>query len=348
MKNLVLKDFEDDFWNDCVNSQISSSFEPFEKSIDNKYNFKTFGKNNYIKKIKPNSKYLLNLYSYKYGPNEKKKKISKNEIKNKNNARENKIFSKIYKKHPLLKEKNLLTEEDKENIKRKKNAFIRCLGLYAYGIEVKKEKILNNKNNEIEKLKEEILPCTFKPKISKYSSMKKARFLTDITTKNNNNDRDNNNIIGKMSVISSYDNGSIKKDSNKNNEDENNEKNEECTFIPKINKRNIKTVFDKSKSLANASDNDQFMLRYNKAREDYMTKKIQQLSNKDDGYTTMLTEYNFFSNKNRKKRKYRNSINDYRSINFIENKRSINIDFTIIQSLRNELLSIDLNDNGEL
>ena len=121
--------------------------------------------------------------------------------------------------------------------------------------------------------------------------------MIDIINKNNVNDKYNINTIGKMSVISSYDNGSTKKDSNKNNEDEKNEKNEkneECTFVPKINKRNIKAVFDKSKSLANESDNDQFMLRYNKAREDYMTKKIKQLSSKDEGYSTMLTEYNFY------------------------------------------------------
>ena len=348
MKNLVSKELEDDFWNDCNNSQISSSFEPIEKSINNKYNFKTFGNNNYKRKIRPNSKYLLHLYSYKYGSNENKKNISKNKIKNKNKPKENKNLSKIYKKHPLLKEKNLLTEEDKANIKRKKNAFIRCLGLYAYGIEIKKEKILNNKNNEIEKLKEEISPCTFRPKISKYSSTKKARFMIDITNKNNVNDKYNINTIGKMSVISSYDNGCTKKDSNKNNEDEKNEKNEkneECTFVPKINKRNIKAVFDKSKSLANESDNDQFMLRYNKAREDYMTKKIKQLSSKDEGYSTMLTEYNFYSNKHRKNKKYRNS-NDFKSINFFDNKRTINTDFNIIQFLRNELLSIDLNDDG--
>ena len=344
MKNLVSKGLEDDFWNDCNNNQISSSFEPIEKTINNKYNFKTFGNNNHKRKIKPNFNYLLHLYSYKYGSDENKKIISKNKIKNKNKPKENKNLSKIYKKHPLLKEKKLLTEEDKENIKRKKNAFIRCLGLYAYGIEIKKEKILNDKNNEIEKLKEEISPCTFRPKISKYSSTKKARFMTDIINKNNINDKNNNNIIGKMSVISSFDNGSTKKDSNKNNEDENNVKNEECTFVPKINKRNIKTVFDKSKSLANESDNDQFMLRYNKAREDYMTKKIKQLSSKDEGYTTMLTEYNFFSHKNRKIKKYRN-LNDFKNINFFDNKRTINTDFNIIQSLRNELLSIDLNDD---
>ena len=212
-------------------------------------------------------------------------------------------------------------------------------------------------------MKNEILPCTFKPKISKYSSKKKSVFLTDAMNKNKikNKKIDKNNLNDlnaecKTSPLSTYDNGGIKKDIMRNNNKnvlthENNEiseKNDECTFKPKIIRRNIYKIFSLSKSLANEKDNDQFFTRYNKAREDYMTKKIKKLSTKDESYNTMLKLYNNCTNKNQKNKKVRISMNGHKIDNGIinnENKRAINIDQNLIKSLRNELLRIDLNDD---
>ena len=149
-------------------------------------------------------------------------------------------------------------------------------------------------------------------------------------------------------------NGAIKKDPNKNNNyaltQETNELIEnkrEYTFRPKIIKRNIEKVFSQSKSLANEKDNDQFLTRYNKARENYMTKKMNQISSKDESYNTMLAMFKNFGRKHQRNKKVRYSMNDYRNENIYtnwENKRTINVDQNVIQSLRNELLNIDLND----
>ena len=91
-----------------------------------------------------------------------------------------------------------------------------------------------------------------------------------------------------------------------------------------------------------------FLKRYNKAREDYMTKKIKNLSTKDESYDTMVKLYNDCTYKNQKNKKVRISMNGHKIDNGIinnENKRAINIDQNLIKSLRNELLRIDLNDD---
>ena len=338
------KDLTEDFWNDCTNNQIST---PLENNNPYKKFSKIYGRNNYSRRLKNSDKNIMNLYSFQNPYQRTKNNISKNKYKSKTN--ENTNFTKIYKQHPLLHQNHLYNQEDKEYKKRKKNALLRCLGLYAYGLEVRKEKLLNDENSKKERLKEEILPCTFKPKISKYSSSKKARFLTDVTNKNKYKKNDKNNLITeyKITTLSSYDNGATRKDAkSKRNltvEVEKNEKMEECTFKPKINKRNIKTIFVKNKSLVNERDNDQFFLRYNKAREDYMAKKMKQISFKDESYDTMLTIFNGFTNKNKRNKKVHYSMNDYKN-GGIWNKRTINAEQNIIQSLRNQLLEIDLND----
>ena len=172
------KDLTEDFWNDCINNQIVTHLEnnnPYKKFS------KICGRNNNSRKLRTNNKNIMNLYSFQEPHQKTKNNNSKNQYKSKTN--ENPNFSKIYKQHPLLHPNNIYSKEDKEYKKRQKNALLRCLGLYAYGLEVRKEKLLNDENTKKERLKEEILPCTFKPKISKYSSLKKARFLTDVTNK---------------------------------------------------------------------------------------------------------------------------------------------------------------------
>ena len=120
----------------------------------------------------------------------------------------------------MLHENNLHSQEEKNLKKKKKNALLRCQGLYAYGIEVKKEKLLNDENEKKERIKEEIIPCTFKPKISKYSQKKKAKFLTDAMNRNKYKKIDNRTINTEYKIsttLSTYDNGALKKDHNKNN-----------------------------------------------------------------------------------------------------------------------------------
>ena len=351
MNNLPSKDLTDDFWNDCINNQIST---PLNVLFPYKNFSKTLGRNNDKEKIKRKTKCILNLCSFHNNQNNTKKNNNSSIIKNKNKATETPTFTKIYNNHPLLHKNNLNSKDDKEIQKRKKNALLRCLGLYAYGLEVRKEKLLNDENSKKEKIKEEILPCTFKPKICKYSHNKKARFLTDAMNRNKVKQNDNNIIVDyKMTTtLSTYDNGAIKKESknkniNNNKNNDINESNVEYTFKPKLIKRNVNKVFSQDKSIEIEKDNEQFILRYNKARENYMTKKLKQISSRDECYNTLLNVFNNFSNKHQRNKQFRYSMNEYKNENETnwENKRTINVDKSVIQSLRNELLSIDLNDD---
>ena len=353
MNNSTSKDLTEDFWNDCMNSE---SPIPLEIIVPYKNFSKTLGKNNNKNKVQNKSKYLLNLYSFKYpnhnSPKKSNGKSSREKLKHK--TIENSTFIKIYQNHPMLHENNLHSQEEKNLKKKKKNALLRCQGLYAYGIEVKKEKLLNDENEKKERIKEEIIPCTFKPKISKYSQKKKAKFLTDAMNRNKYKKIDNRTINTEYKIsttLSTYDNGATKNNYKNRNvitqeKNEISERNEEYTFHPKLYKRNINKVFSQSKSLANERDNDKFFLRYNKARENYMYKKMKQISSKDECYDTMLTIFHNFTNKNQRNKKIHFSMNEYKNdaIYSMENKRTINVDQNIIQSLRNELLRIDLND----
>lgn len=353
MNNSTSKDLTEDFWNDCMNSE---SPIPLEIIVPYKNFSKTLGKNNNKNKVQNKSKYLLNLYSFKYpnhnSPKKSNGKSSREKLKHK--TIENSTFIKIYQNHPMLHENNLHSQEEKNLKKKKKNALLRCQGLYAYGIEVKKEKLLNDENEKKERIKEEIIPCTFKPKISKYSQKKKAKFLTDAMNRNKYKKIDNRTINTEYKIsttLSTYDNGATKNNYKNRNvitqeKNEISERNEEYTFHPKLYKRNINKVFSQSKSLANERDNDKFFLRYNKARENYMYKKMKQISSKDECYDTMLTIFHNFTNKHQRNKKIHYSMNEYKNdaIYSMENKRTINVDQNIIQSLRNELLRIDLND----
>ena len=355
MTNLIPRELTDDFWNDCINTHISKKIKHI---FPYKYFSKTFGRNNYRDAIKNKSKYLINLFSFQSN-NKSKRNNNSSLTKYKHRTMENHNFFKIYMKHPMLHEKKIHSQENKELQKRKKNAMLRCHGLYAYGIEVKKEKMLNDENNKKEKMKQEILPCTFRPKISKFSQKQKARFLTDAMNKKKIKKNDKNNLITDYKIstnLSTYDNGNgnggTKGDiKNKNlitlQNNEIKDKYRECTFHPKIYRRNIDKVFSQEKSLANEKDNDQFFLRYNKAREDYMSKKLKKLSTKDECYDTLLTIFNNFNNKHQRNKKEQNSMNDNKNEmgTNLDNKGTLNVDKKFIQSLRNELLSIDLNDD---
>ncbi len=345
MKNkLLTKEVTEDFWRDCLDmhdAQTSSEFMSYTKYANGRNNLKR-NKNNHKKK-KNNSKYGNN---------------------NNNKTIENESFMKVYKNHPILKE-NVENNIDKESEMRKKNAMNRCLGLYAYGIEVKKQKLLDDENNKKEKIKDEITPCTFRPKIGKYSKSKQNKinpenyFNYNKKYKNKNN-KGNSNGDYRIVSSSSYDNGVNKntiKIKNQNKTIAHDEQDINCldkyTFKPKIPRKNIKKVFGKSKSLANEKDNAEFFLRYARAREEYMIKKFKKISIKDDSYdTTLLSLANRFNNK-----QYKNGLNNnydiknknnYNRMNLsmdspIEKKNNY-IDKDIINNLRNDLLTLDLNE----
>ena len=366
MKKPLPKEVTEDFWNDCYENQDSKLInELLQKKNYSGY----YGRNNNIKKkIKNNKNYSINIKSHN---NKKKANNSSNKINNK--TEDNPNLSKIYKNHQILKDTIEIQKADKDLELKRKNAMMRCLGLYAYGVEVKKAKLLNDENNKKEKVKDEMSQCTFKPKIGKYSQAVQSKYNPELNYKNNNNNiisnsngdyKINNTNTNTNTIengvtkknVKNLKNNNIKKKIN-NYDDEDSDDLEECTFKPKISKKNIKRVFAKSKSLANEKDIAEFILRYNKAREEYMIKKIKKLSSKDYSYDmTLFSLANRLNNKNNKngvndiydekfpKNKKRNmSMNDYKDYS-VDNKRQITIEPNIINSLRNDLLDIDLNE----
>ena len=348
MNNLVSKEITEEFWNDCTNNQIYSNMEYLKNMIPYNQYTKNIGRNNGQKKKDSNQQNLLNLYTFQNKINNNDKTVSKSKSKNK--TTENPNYSRIYKRHPLFKKYGLLSDEEKIIKQRKKEALFRCLGLYAYGIEVKKEKLMNEKNTKQERLNAENKKCTFKPKINKYSHSVKPKFLLNfINKKSEKEEKNNENDINKISNLSSYGNVTTRNKGNnkynKNHEEEKNQKLEDYTFKPKTIKLNLKTVFRKSKSIESKNYNNIFIWRYNKAREKYMVKKIKQLFNKDDCYSTMVSEFNDFTNRNQMNKKIRFPINDNKNNNLIDNKKNIKEDKYIIETLRNQLLDINLSDD---
>ena len=349
MLNLTSKETIGDFWNDCIKNNIYN-----HEKLNTHYKiYKNVEESNSKKKNKDNSKYLMELYLNPNSAKKKKNNDSKNNLKNK--SFENQNLEKIFKKHPLIKENSLSTIEEIENKKKKKTSLMRCLGLYAYGMEVKKEKLLADQNILKEKLNDEILKCTFKPKINKYSSMKASKFLNEINNKKtiNNDNKNNINNVYKISTISSYDNGITNKTEKNNNTKDIQikqiiQKDEKYTFKPKLNRGDIKSIFDKAKSIEKDKVNEIFINRYNKARENYMTKKLKQLSNKDESYSTILNEYNYFTSKHRKNKKINFCINNYINTEANKNNKLLKIENSIVERLRNELLDINLNDEEKL
>lgn len=362
MKKPLSEEITEDFWNDCLENQESKLInELLQKKKYSNY----YGRNNNIKKkFKNNQNYSINIVSHNNKNNKKKVNISSNKINNK--TTDNPNLSKIYKNHQMLKDNIEVEKVDKDLELRKKNAMMRCLGLYAYGVEVKKAKLVNDENNKKEKVKDEMSKCTFKPKISKYSHSIQSKYNPDLNHKYKNNKIINSNGEYKINNTNpnTIENGVTKKNVNVkkiksiNNDDEDSNDLEKCTFKPKINKNNIKKVFGKSKSLANEKDNAEFILRYTKAREEYMIKKLKKLSTKDYSYDmTLISLANRLNNKSNKNgindiydeklpknNKKRNmSMNDYKDYS-VDNKKQINIEQNIIDSLRNDLLDIDLNE----
>ena len=367
MQSPLTKDLTDDFWNDCFNNQEAktvSQLLPYRQYCygrnNNKKNFRIKQKNNQAS---------MNISSHKHN-----KKNNSN--KTQNRTMDNPNLAKIYKNHTVLQEHIETNKVDKELELKRKNAQLRCLGLYAYGVEVKKAKILNDENTKKEKLKSEMSKCTFKPKISKYSKNKQTKFSPDFYYNKNKKQNNKINTINsngdyKLTTISNtntIENGVTKKinktKNNKNtintiNNEEDSDNFEECTFKPKINKKNIKKVFGKSKSLANEKDNAEFFLRYNKAREEYMIKKLKKLSTKDDSYeTTLMILTNKMNNKHYKNNSKDNNYDgkmqkNNNKRNMMDNmdssfySKQLNIEKNIINNLRNDLLTIDLNDEEE-
>ena len=272
----------DDFWKDCIDQKdkkYNSNTKSNQKSnelniiteIDNQK--QSFNNKFYINAMlfDPQSHNILNLNSHRNKSSEKNKKY----------------LMKIYNKHPSFVEEMKIEEIKK--IKRK-NALNRCLGLYSYGLELQKNMKLNKENNEIQKRKNDDSCCTFKPKINK-----KILYLDD-----------KNVIKGKYNKLyyskkgeKEMKNSKIKKGKSMEYDRNENYKNkkddfDECTFKPKF--VNDPTQIEKmlkhrrknKKSISEKRENEEFILRYTKARDEYLIRRFIKLNKKDDSYDNSL------------------------------------------------------------
>ena len=378
--NISKPEILDDFWKDCIEQKN-------KKYLKNNTNAKYIQKSNnlYINIEIENDK----TNSQSKNKNIKSHSSSKliepktNNNKNKINLKNEKYLIKIYKKHPSFIEE--IKNEEIKKIKRK-NALNRCLGLYSYGLELQKNLKLNKENNKIQKKKNDILLCPFKPKINK-----KILYLNDDNiierkyNKINNNNTINNNNAQNINSINNINNN---KDINKNpkkqkvksveharNNNYINKKNdfEECTFKPKLIKnpskieKILKLRRKNKKSISERRENEEFILRYTKARDEYLIRRFIKLNKKDDSYDNSLLsltkrlcnqQYKNYLNVNNTICLFGETINTINTNNYINSSiadfRGLTIANTVpekkkkkinyIIGLRKNLHSIDLNE----
>ena len=176
----------------------------------------------------------------------------------------NNCYKKLCNKIPNLK------KEETNNIMKKRksiNSLKRSLLLYQFGLDHKKAIQNTFLENKLNKEKEELKLCTWKPKISK----------TNRTKGNLTQRRNREEIISRKNILEKI---------NK----------KECTFRPNIitknNDKNFKKVFNRSKSMVLFTDKENFyfMMRYKKAWDEHMIKRFKKLSVKDESYRNSFLE----------------------------------------------------------
>ena len=234
------------------------------------------GNNNLNKKSNIRAYHSVKLFN----PKNKENNIMNSSSNNNNNNNHHKLspltekfLSHLYIKYPSFIEE----KKEKEDKKIKsKNALMRCLGLYAYGLELQKSMKLSKENNEKQKEKEDISKCTFKPKLNK-----KISYLDDKINYGGNNKRLYQNNLKKY-INKSVDN--YKKNHNIDTE--------EYTFKPEFisNPKALERMFrNKRKHNKTLSDEyAEFILRYTKARDEYLIRRFKKMYRKDFNYDYSL------------------------------------------------------------
>ena len=269
-----------------------------EEPLEDKITFKKSSINK-----KSNDKKLINKY------------IKKIDYKNKGYEQikpgiVNKCYNKLKEKIP-----NLYKEEQNNNIKKLKikNSLKRSLLLYSYGLEVLKANKANISQNKKNKEQEELKLCTWKPKLNNYRKISQNKI--NKIKKENKIDKINDKKIQEINI------------------------DDECTFQPEINKyQNLKKVFNRAKSVLLYTDkgNSTFIIRYKKARDEYLIKRIKKLSEKDDSFNSSFIDlssrviddpYKNYLNVNTNMQIYnvlkKNETKNNRSFNLSPNKNRI-------------------------
>ena len=180
----------------------------------------------------------------------------------------NNYYKKLCNKIP-----NLYQEEQNSIMKKKKikKSLKHSLLLYSYGLEQKRVTQSNYIENKLNKEKEELKLCTWKPSLYKPNQIQLH----------------NNSVQNKKKIKNEiYNTNQILEIVNK----------QECTFKPKINtnksNKDLKQIFNRSKSMVMYTDkeNFSFMMRYKKARDEHMIKRFKKLFVKDESYKNSFLE----------------------------------------------------------
>ena len=284
----------DEFWNDCIeqkdkkhSSNKNKQNSNMQKNRNQYYNcyqqnqYNLHGRNGNSQKEKNSNIRTYNsvkLFNQKNNSNHNLNSSSTNMLNNKLSPTNEKYLANLYNRHPSYVEE--MKEQEYKKIK-SKNALIRCLGLYAYGLELKKTMKMNKEKSDEQKIRNDMSKCTFKPKLNK-----KISYLDDKV------------ISGVKGVERLYKNNNLKKFVNKSVDDIHNKKYhesfEECTFKPKFESdpNAIEKLFRNkrkhNKTISDGKGNAEFILRYTKARDEYLIKRFKKMYRKDDSYDNSL------------------------------------------------------------
>ena len=362
MMNIPKPEILDDFWKDCIDQKD-------KKYMKNNPNINISQKNSKLNIITENENQSKTPNNKPYASSilfEHQNKSNLNSNRNRNSTKNLKYLMKIYNKHPSFIEEMKIEEIKK--IKRK-NALNRCLGLYSYGLELQKNMKMNKENSEIQKKKNDISLCTFKPKINK-----KILYLDDkhivkgkYNRLYNNKNRSDKNFINNKTKQKGKSMENIRNKNYINKDDDFGE----CTFKPKLVKdpteieKILKHRRKYRKSISEKRENEEFILRYTKARDEYLIKRFKKLYKKDDSYDNSLLsltkrlcnqQYKNYLNVNNTILLFGETINtnnfihssiaDFRGLtiaNIIPERKKQKIDYVI--GLRKNLHDIDLNEN---
>ena len=356
--NISKPEILDDFWKDCMDQKE-------KKYIKNKLNSKIPQKNNKLNIITENENQIKSLNNKNYINSILFEPQSKSNINiNSNRNKNKKYLMKIYNKHPSFIEE--IKNQEIKKIK-SKNALNRCLGLYSYGLELQKNMKLNKENSENERKKNDIKLCTFKPKINR-----KILYIDDKNIiKGKYNRLYNNNKSSEKNLNNSKKQKGKSMENIRNSNYMNDQKDfEECTFKPKFvkNPSQIEKIIKhrkNNKSISERRENEEFILRYTKARDEYLIRRFKKLYKKDDSYDNSLLsltkrlcnqQYKNYLNVNNTILLFGETINtnnfihssiaDFRGLtiaNTVPEKKKKKIDYVI--GLRKNLHDIDLNES---
>ena len=356
--NISKPEILDDFWKDCMDQKE-------KKYIKNNSNSKIPQKNNKLNIITENENQIKSLNNKNYINSILFEPQSKSNVNISSNRNKNKKYlMKIYNKHPSFIEE--IKNQEIKKIK-SKNALNRCLGLYSYGLELQKNMKLNKENSENERKKNDIKLCTFKPKINR-----KILYNDDKNIiKGKYNRLYNNNKSSEKNLNNSKKQKGKSMENIRNSNYLNNNKDfEECTFKPKFvkNPSQIEKIIKhrkNNKSISERRENEEFILRYTKARDEYLIRRFKKLYRKDDSYDNSLLsltkrlcnqQYKNYLNVNNTILLFGETINtnnfihssiaDFRGLtiaNTVPEKKKKKIDYVI--GLRKNLHDIDLNES---